>query len=239
MTLPTDPTPRRAATMAAVVVVMVLSGCATAPRVSVDPTRMAEAEAAFNAPLPGELAVLYRMRIPRSGSLSLTVITDGASGRWTISEPFGSAVSMTAWNHAGDTLLYDMEVGCRRPVEDLREVVGIDAFPMTQAARLLAGRLPAAPGDRVVVTGGGEFEIHGDGWGVTAYVTADPWRVVEVRPLRGRWRIMLEEHEGSVPRRIRVKAGRGRWAELELSRIEWPEEVSLPALPAFPACVAR
>ncbi|MEE4271240.1 MAG: hypothetical protein V2I67_06180 [Thermoanaerobaculales bacterium] len=235
----TDPVLRRAATMAAVAVAMAASGCATSPRVSVDPIRMAEARAAFDEPLPGELAALYRVRMPRSGSLRLAVITDGASGRWTISEPFGSAVSMTAWNDSDDTLLYDMEVGCRRPVQDLREVVGIDAFPMTQAARLLAGRLPAASGDRVVVTGAGEFEVHGDGWGVAVCVAADPWRVVEVRPLRGRWRITLEEHKGPVPGRIRVKAGRGRWAELELSRIEWPEEVSLPALPDFPACVAR
>lgn len=235
----TDRRRRRVAAVIAVVAAAVVSGCATAPRATVDPLRMDEAVAAFDRPLAGDLAALYRMRAPRTGGLSLAVITAGGAGRWTIAEPFGAALSLTAWTDVGETVLFDMEAGCRRPVDDLREVLGVDAFPMAQAARLLGGRLPAAPGDEVTVIGGGQFEVRGDDWGVKVYVAADPWRVVEVRPIDGRWRVKLDDHRDSVPGRIHVKAGRGRWAELELSRIEWPEDASLPVLPGFPPCDGR
>jgi hypothetical protein len=158
----------------------------------------------------------------------------------TISEPFGAAVSLTAWSGSGTSVHFDMEEGCRRDAADLRQVLGLRALPLDQAVRLLGGRLPAAPGDDISSIDGPDLEIRGEGWAARVRLAADPWRVLEVAELgadRGEgWLIELDDHSSSVPGRIRVTNADGRWAELELSRMEWPVGAVLPMLPDFPTC---
>lgn len=215
-------------------------GCASAERTPVDRRRVAEGVAVLSRPLPGDLAALYRMRVPKTGGLRLSVATSGDEGRMTISEPFGAAVSLTAWSGTGSSIHFDMEEGCRRDAADLRQVLGLRALPLDQAVRLLGGRLPAAPADNVSSTDGPDIEIRGDGWAARVRLAADPWRVLEVAELgaeRGDgWLIELDDHSSSVPGRVRVTNADGRWAELELSRMEWPVGAVLPELPDFPAC---
>jgi hypothetical protein len=205
-----------------------------------DQSRLADGVAALTRPLPGDLAALYRMRVPKTGGLRLAVATSGDEGRMTISEPFGAAVSLTAWSGDGASVHFDMEHGCRRDVADLRQVLGLRALPLAQAVRLLGGRLPAVPGDDTRETEGSDIEIRGEGWAARIRLAADPWRVLEVAELGagsdGGWLIELEDHSSSVPGRIRVTNADGRWAELELSRMEWPVGAVLPALPGFPRC---
>jgi hypothetical protein len=51
------------------------------------------------------------------------------------------------------------------------------------------------------------------------------------------WRVRLFDHNGAVPERLRLAARKGRRAELELKRIEWSDDLTLPPLPALPVCV--
>jgi len=205
-----------------------------------DSAELAAAVAALNRPAAGDIAALYDLRVARSGGMKLAVITDRDSGRMTISEPFGSAVSLTAWSAASPTIFFDMDEGCRREVDDLEEVLGVGTLPLNQAVLLLGGRLPAMPGDDVEIGDGDEVEVHGAGWAVRLRLAANPWRVVELTELRsdgkGGWRIELSSHTSSVPGRIRLENADGRWVELELKRLEWPENASLPELPDFPVC---
>ena len=215
-------------------------GCASAERTLVDRDRVEEGVAVLSRSLPGDLAALYRMRVPKTGGLRLSVATSGDEGRMTISEPFGAAVSLTAWSGSGTSVHFDMEEGCRRDAADLRQVLGLRALPLDQAVRLLGGRLPAAPGDDISSIDGPDLEIRGEGWAARVRLAADPWRVLEVAELgadRGEgWLIELDDHSSSVPGRIRVTNADGRWAELELSRMEWPVGAVLPMLPDFPTC---
>ncbi len=230
----------RAAAVLLIATAAYAAGCATTAPVIVDRASLVEAAAVLNRPLPGDLAALYRMRVSKSGGLRLSVITAGDAGRMTISEPFGAAVSLTAWAAEGPAVFFDMDEGCRREIEDLRAVLGLGALPMAQAVRLLGGRLPAMDGDTVEAGADGRLEIFGAGWAARVRVAPDPWRVVAVDALTagdaGGWRIELGEHTSTVPGAIRVTNSDGRWAELELSRLEWPPNPSLPALPNFPRC---
>ena len=215
-------------------------GCSSTGGPSLDDERMADGVSVLSRPLPGDLAALYRMRVPKTGGLRLAVVTAGGEGRMTISEPFGSAVSLTAWSGDGSSVHFDMEQGCRRDVADLRQVLGLRALPLAQAVRLLGGRLPVGPGDDVTLVEGSGIEVRGDGWGARVRLAVDPWRVLEVAEIGARdddgWLIELADHTSSVPGRIRVTNADGRWAELDLSRMEWPEGAVLPHLPNFPHC---
>lgn len=216
------------------------AGCASGRSVGLEEDRLDEAIATLTRPLPGDFAGLYAMRMSRSGGFRLAVITAGDGGRMTVSEPFGAAISLTAWSTGGPAVFFDMEAGCRRPAADVEEVLGVRAVPLAQAVRLLGGRLPALAGDDVVPRADGDIELVGDGWAARVRVAPDPWRVqevAEVGALRGRgWRIELDDHTSSVPGRIRVENVDGRWVELELTRMEWPESARLPDLPDFPEC---
>lgn len=241
MIRPTEAGGGRAAAVLLLALVACAAGCATTqPMVIVDQARLDEAVAALSRPLPGDLAALYRMRGSKTGGLLLSVITAGDDGRMTISKPFGSAVSLTAWMAERPTLLFDMDEGCRREVEDLREVLGLGAPPMGQAVRLLGGRLPAMPGDTVTTGPDGRIGISGAGWAAWVRVAPDPWRVVEVDARDaggvGGWRMELKAHTSSVPEVVRLTNSDGRWVELKLSRLEWPADASLPELPDFPRC---
>lgn len=215
-------------------------GCATGSRIEVDSDELAVAVAQLNRPITGDIAALYDLRVARSGGMRLAVVTAGDEGRMTISEPFGSAVSLTAWSDLGPTIFFDMDEGCRREVDDLEEVLGVGSLPLSQAVRLLGGRLPALPGDEVELGDGGHLEVRGVGWTVELRLAADPWRIVELAELRADgsagWRLELSSHTSSVPGRIRLESPDGRWVELELKRLEWPEEASLSDLPDFPIC---
>jgi hypothetical protein len=233
----------KAAAAALAVAGLTSVGCSSIRPAAVDPGRIAEAVEILSRPLPGDLAALYRLRVVKSGGLRLAVVTAGSAGRLTISEQFGSAVSLTAWSRDLPTFFFDMHEGCRREIKDLEEVLGLGSLPLEQAMLLLGGRLPAAGNDVISVGGRGEITVGGSGWSAAVELAADPWRVVEVREAgattnRG-WRLELSDHTSSVPGAIRLVHSDGRWAELELARMEWPEAAVLPDLPLFPPCDGR
>lgn len=206
-----------------------------------DPEQMIAAIERLDRPLAGDMAALYDLRVARSGGMRLSVVTAGRSGRLTISEPFGSAVSLTAWEADSATVFFDMEQGCRREVRDLEDILGVGALPLEPAARLLGGRLPTTGGGVVRPDGDGAVEIVEDEFVATVVLDSDPWRVVEVwvnRDDRGNgWHLELGSHTSSVPGTIRIENPDGRWAELELKRLEWPAAATLPDLPSnFPPC---
>ncbi len=218
-------------------------GCSSAGASSsgADSQRLSEAIERLDRPLVGDMAALYDLRVARSGGLRAAVVTAGRSGRLTISEPFGSAVSLTAWEAGSPTVFFDMEEGCRREVRDLEDILGVGALPLAPAARLLGGRLPTTGGGEVRPAGDGSVEVVEDDFTATVRLVSDPWRVVEVRVNpddRGDgWRLELGSHASSVPGRIRIENPDGRWAELVLKRLEWPVGATLPDLPNnFPPC---
>lgn len=195
---------------------------------------------ALTRPLPGDPAALYRMRVSSSGGLRIAMLTSGDAGRMTVSEPFGSAVSLTAWTGSGPPAFYDLREGCWLEASDLERVLGVAAMPLPQAVRLLGGRLPATADDRLSGRDDGRIGIEGSGWSALVTLGAAPWRVLEVEEggsRKGRWRIVLGDHSLSVPGSLRVEDADGRWAELELVRLEWNDGVDLPALPDLPPCV--
>lgn len=218
-------------------------GCESSRHPAVTSEEIDTAVALLARPLPGNFAALYDLRVARSGGLRLAVLTRAGDGRMTISEPFGGAVSLSAWTAGGPSMFFDMEHGCRREIDDLEEVLGVGALPLSQAVRLLGGRLPMLPGDDVVISDGFDLRVSGGTWAVRVRLAADPWRVVEVvedrSDHRPGWRLELGSHTSSVPGKIRVVNPDGRWAELELKRLEWPDAVLLPDLPDFPSCAGR
>jgi len=223
-----------------VLVVVAGIGCASRGPSIIESDQLAEAIAHLNRPMAGNLAALYDLRVAKTGGLRLAVITDGGNGRMTVSEPFGAAVSLTAWSAQDPSVFFDMELGCRREIDDLEEVLGASALPLGQAVRLLGGRLPVMPDDQIESGAGGVIEVRGAGWAAWIRLASDPWRVVEVGELRapgGRgWHLELGSHTSSVPGSIRFENDDGRWAVLDLKRLEWPEEASLPDLPDFESC---
>jgi hypothetical protein len=214
-------------------------GCSSTAGVTV-PLDLEAAIERLRRPLPGDPAALYRLRVSTSGGLRMAVLTSGEEGRLTVSEPFGSAVSLIAWSGSLPPTFFDHREGCRLDAADLELVLGVGTMPPPQAVRLLGGRLPAIANDRVVASGDGRILIEGRGWAAQAVVDSDPWRVVSVEEVgdrRSGWRLELSDHTYSVPGRIRVENGDGRWAELELVRLEWNEGGDLPSLPDLRPCV--
>ena len=198
-----------------------------------------EAIKRLNRPLSGDPAALYRVRVSSSGGLRLALLTSGGGGRLTVSEPFGSAVSLTAWSGDEPPTFFDLREGCRLEASDLELVLGVAAMPLPQAVRLMAGRLPAADEDGVTAREDGKVAIDGTGWRALVTVRAEPWRVVSVEDVGNAdagWRIDLSDHSLSVPGSIRVENRAGRWAVLELVRLEWNDGADLPGLPELPVC---
>ena len=214
------------------------AGCqSTAPdTVPVDPEMAIER---LNRPLSGDPAVLYRLRVSSSGGLRMSVLTSGENGRLTVSEPFGAAVSLTSWSGSQQPTFFDLRKGCQIQATELEQVLGVAAMPLPQAVRLFVGRLPATSGDWVAPREDGRILIEGLRWAALATVAPEPWRVVSVEQVgaQGRgWRFELSDHSLSVPGFIRVENADGRWAELELVRLEWNEGGELPPTPDFPLC---
>jgi len=224
---------------ALLIALMLSAGCQSAA----PPPSAADLEAArlrLSRPLPGNPVALYRLRVPSSGGLKLSLLTSGEEGRLTVSEPFGSAVSLTAWVGAAPATFFDLRRGCRLEAVDLERVLGISAMPLPEAVLLLAGRLPAADGDRVSIRSDGRLLVAGAGWKAVIEVAPEPWRVISVAEERnggGGWKIELSGHTASLPGVVHVQRGNGHWAELELVRLEWKDAGELPLLPELPACV--
>ena len=201
-----------------------------------------EAIARLDRPLPGDPAALYKLKIPNAGGLRLSVRTSGAAGRLTVSEAFGSALSITAWEGSGPATFFDLREGCRLEASDLSQILGVPALPLPEAVRLLAGRLPSSAGDRISVRDDGRILVKGPTWGAVVEVAAEPWRVVTVTEDgagKPTWRFELSDHSASVPGVVRVAQREGRRAELALIRLEWNERETLPGLPDLPPCTVE
>lgn len=171
----------------------------------------------------------------------MSVLTSGGDGRLTVSEPFGAAVSLTAWSGSLQPTFFDLRKGCQIQAMELEQVLGVAAMPLPQAVRLFTGRLPATSDDWVAPREDGRILIEGLRWAALVTVAAEPWRVVSVEQVdaQGRgWRFELSDHSLSVPGFIRVENADGRWAELELVRLEWNEGGELPPTPDMPLCTA-
>lgn len=228
--------------VALVILIQGAAGCSSTRTSSsgADSQQLIEAIERLGRPTAGDMAALYDLRVARSGGLRLSVVTAGRSGRLTISEPFGSAVSLTAWEAGSPTIFFDMEEGCRREVRDLEDVLGVGALPLEPAARLLGGRLPMTDVGQVRPEGNGLVEVVEDDFEATLRLVSDPWRVAEVWVNRSApgtgWHLELGSHASSVPGTIRIENPDGRWAEIVLKRLEWPTGAILPDLPNFPPC---
>jgi hypothetical protein len=225
---------------AAVLATVGLSGCRTsAPEFAL--TELESARTQLMLPLPGDPAALYRLRVPTAGGLRMAMLTSGSTGRMTISESMGSAISVTAWSGQGSGFFYDLREGCRLLSADLGKVLGIGAMPLPQAVLLLGGRLPATAGDTVTPTDKSHFLIRGEGWAADVKLASEPWRVMTVHEVGGKpgWSIVLGNHTGSLPGSVRLTTSNRRWAELELVRLEWHDGGELPALPEVPWCVVE
>jgi hypothetical protein len=217
-----------------------LAGCqSVVPEiVPVDPETAIEK---LNRPLSGDPAALYRLRVSSSGGLRMSVLTSGEDGRLTVSEPFGAAVSLTSWSGSHQPTFFDLREGCQIQATDLEQALGVAAMPLPQAVRLLGGRLPATGDDWIAPREDGRILVEGLDWAALVTVAADPWRVVSVEQVaEGRgWRFKLSDHSLSVPGFVRVENADGRWAELELVRLEWNEGGELPSPPDLPLCTAE
>jgi hypothetical protein len=217
------------------------AGCRSAVS-ETTPVDLVAAIERLSRPLSGDPAALYRLRVSSSGGLRMAVLTSGDEGRLTISEPFGSAVSLTSWTASQPPTFFDLRKGCRLESSDLERALGVAAMPLPQAIRLLVGRLPATSEDRVTAREDGRILVQGRTWAALVDVAADPYRVVSVEEHGGRdrgWSFELRDHSLSVPGFVRVKNPDGRWAELDLVRLEWSERGELPPRPDLPPCGAE
>ena len=221
------------------VVGVLLAGCrSAAPPTPLGPDQLEQAVAQLARPLPDGLAALYRLRVPRSSGLRLSVNVRGEEGRMSVTEPFSGLLSLTAWSAEGSPRVWDMRKECRVGRADLADVFGLSAMPLAEAVRLLGGRLPASPSDSVSATPDGLLAVAGEGWSCAVQVAPAPWRVVGVEDTGdgGAWRVELADHGGSIPHTVRVERRNGPWARLELIRLEWHADQQLAPLPDLPPC---
>ena len=201
-----------------------------------------QAIARLDRPLPGDPAALYKLKIPNAGGLRLSVRTSGEAGRLTVSEAFGSALSITAWQGSDPATFFDLREGCRLEAADLSRILGVPALPLPEAVRLLVGRLPSSAGDRILARDDGRILVQGPTWAAQVEVATEPWRVVTVTEAgagKPAWRFELSDHSASVPGVVRVMQREGGRAELALIRLEWNERETLPGLPDLPPCVVE
>lgn len=224
------------AVMAVAVLAVVAGG---ACRTTTDrPVAEAAAEAidvaALRRPLPGPFVALYRLRVPATGGLRLSVIAEGERGRMTVSESLGGAVVVAGWDRTGSEI-YDLREGCRLEGNRAVAALGLGHLPLSRAVLLLAGRMPALEGDHVEpMRDSTAVEISDSGWWSVAELAREPSRVVG---LRGEdWEVDLDDHTSSVPGEIRIDTPSGDWAELELVRLQWEFSGDLAPLPDLPVC---
>lgn len=226
----------------AAVAVTAGSGCRSSAPPAVDPGLVRLALPELQRPLEGDPAALYRLRVPNAANLRLALLVAGDAGRMTISERFGSALTLTAWKGEEAPDLLDFREGCMVRGADLTRILGVAVMPMPQAVRFLVGRLPAAGSDRVAVRPDGLIEITGDRWSAVAEVRPEPWRVVMIREVadgnRG-WTVTITDHAAAVPAALTIRKPGEGWAELELVRLEWDEANQLPPRPQLPPCAGQ
>ena len=222
--------------LTAIVVVLPCLGCQTTGPAQPAPEIQSFEVAAelLRRPLPGPFVALYRLRVPSTGGLRLSVIADGVRGRMTVSESLGGAVVIAGWDDDGSEV-FDLRKGCRLQGDRAVAALGLGNLPLGRAVLLLGGRAPVLEGDRVHTLGQENLvEITGDGWRAVAEFAREPSRIVA---LRGEdWEAELEDHTSSLPGRIRVETPSGDWAELELVRLQWEFSGDLPPLPDLPVC---
>ncbi len=215
---------------------IVCSGCRTTGPVQpeLEVQSFGAVAASLRRPLPGPFVALYRLRVPSTGGLRLSVIADGGRGRMTVSENLGGALVVAGWDEQ-ESKIFDLKKGCRLKGEGAGEALGLGTLSMNRAVLLLGGRAPVLDGDRVRQMGQkGMMEITGTGWWAVAEMARDPSRIVI---LRGQdWTADLSEHTSSLPGTIRFENPSGDWAELELVRLEWEFSGDLPPLPDLPPC---
>ena len=237
--LPPSPSPSHApgaglALIAAMVVACV--GCQTTgpPQSAPEAPSFEDATEFLQRPLPGPFVALYRLRVPSTGGLRLSVIADGGRGRMTVSESLGGAVVVAGWDNDGSEI-FDLRKGCRLQGDRAVAALGLGNLPLGRAVLLLGGRAPALDGDRVRTLGQENLlEITGDGWWSVAELAREPSRILA---LRGEdWEAELDDHTSSVPGKIRIETPTGDWAELELVRLQWEFSGDLPPLPDLPVC---
>lgn len=198
------------------------------------------ARLALTRPLPGSMAALYRLRVPSTGTLRLSVLSLAGAVRLSVSEPFGSTLMIAASAPAAGSALLDLRASCRLAGSDPTTGFGLTGLPLDRVVRLLGGRLPALGADRVELTAAGELLVTGDGWRAAVGVAPDPWRVVTVRDARPAvpvgWSLTISEHTLSLPKQLRIERADGEWAELEVVGLEWDTVTELPPLPDLPEC---
>lgn len=238
-----DPGLRRAGAgwMAVTVLAIVVAGsvgCRSTGQGARPMITAAEADRArevLQRPLPGPLVALYRLRVPSTGGLRLSVLADGDTIRLTVSENFGSAVMTAGTDAGGTTEVFDLREGCRLEGVSAGRALGLGAFGLQRIIAMLGGRLPAVDGDRIRTIGDGPLvEISGDQWASVAELATDPPRI---RSMRGMdWAVELSDHTASVPGTIRVDRTDGEWAEIELVRLKWEFSGAFPDLPDLPLC---
>lgn len=227
--------PCRRVVLAAAVVAMACGGCQTTAGPQVAEAPSAEIEvASLRRPLPGPFVALYRLRVPSTGGLRLSVISDGGRGRMTVSESLGGAVVVAGWDQDGSEI-FDLREGCRLEGAQAVAALGLGNLPLSRAVLLLAGRMPALEGDQVTPVGQNDvMEITGAEWWSVAELAREPSRVMA---LRGEdWEVDLDDHTSSVPGKIRIDTPSGDWAELELVRLQWEFSGDLAPLPDLPVC---
>lgn len=222
---------------AALVAVLAAVGCSTTgvgQQKPESPSLEAVVEL-LRRPLPGPFVALYRLRVPSTGGLRLSVIADGGGGRMTISENLGGAVVVAGWDELGRSEIFDLREGCRLEGDRAVGALGLGNLPLDRAILLMGGRLPALEGDLVRQLGGDQvLEIVSEDWWSAAEMAFEPSRISS---LRGEdWSVSLDDHTSSVPGKIRIEMPAGEWAELELVRLQWEFSGDLKPLPDLPLC---
>ncbi len=215
--------------------ILACAACQTAGTAQPEPVSFEVEAALLQRPLPGPFVALYRLRVPSTGGLRLSVIADRGQGRMTVSENLGGAVVVAGWDDQGGSVVFDLRKGCRLEGEHAVEALGLGSLPLSRVILLLGGRIPALEGDQVTALGSKNlFEIAGAGWWSVAELAREPSRVVA---LRGEdWEVELHKHTSSVPGDLRIDTPSGDWAELELVRLQWEFSGELPPLPELPVC---
>jgi hypothetical protein len=198
---------------------------------------LADAVEHLSRPLPGPMAALYRMRVPATGGLRLSVVARDGAGRITVSEPFGAAVVVAGWSARGQTRVFDLREGCRLSYRQAGEAVGLGALPLERAVRLLGGRLPLLPGDEIALGDDATVRAAGGDWSGELTLDRDPWRVVEVRSAG--FTVELTDHTSSLPGRLRILGRDEEPVTMVLSSLKWEAPPQLSPLPDLPPCGVR
>lgn len=215
-----------------------VGGCrSTTPVLSTGEEQLSAAIRELTRPLPGPMAALYRLQVGSTRTLRLAVLADGDWGRMTISESFGSTLSIGAWDEAEGSRVLDMRDGCQLPPRGLAGELGLGEIPMKRIPLLLGGRIPLEEDDHLDFgRDPGEILIRSDHWQALIRLVPDPWRVCELRS--GEFVVKLSDHSLSVPGRIETRDASGRLIRLDLLRLKWEIGRKPGALPELPLCPA-